>query len=92
MLMIQIKAGPVAFTDHANMWKPILSAPFGRHLELAVLDEDGEHALVFPCTKGRDGWMNAVTGVRIDVHPTHWRDWESMRVLANTSKPIPDLP
>ncbi|MCZ8545424.1 hypothetical protein OOJ09_14630 [Mesorhizobium qingshengii] len=59
------------------MWKPILSAPFGRDLELAVLDEDGEHALVFPCIRGRQGWTNAATGVRVDIRPTHWRYWES---------------
>jgi hypothetical protein len=28
-------------------WEPIASAPFGRDLELAVLDYDGAHALVF---------------------------------------------
>ncbi|TPL43270.1 hypothetical protein FJ957_23595 [Mesorhizobium sp. B2-4-6] len=57
------------------MWNPIASAPFGRSLELAVLDEEGLHALVFPCEKGRDGWMDVVTRVRVDIRPTHWRDW-----------------
>ncbi|WFP78275.1 hypothetical protein QAZ22_10955 [Mesorhizobium sp. WSM4906] len=58
------------------MWNPIASAPFGRSLELAVLDEDGLHALVFPCEKGREGWRDAVTGVRVDIRPTHWREWD----------------
>ncbi|PTE07064.1 hypothetical protein C9427_28600 [Mesorhizobium helmanticense] len=57
------------------MWKQIQSAPFGRDLELAVLDEDGEHALVFACVKDLQGWRNAVTGARVDISPTHWRDW-----------------
>jgi hypothetical protein len=29
-------------------WKPISSAPFDRDLELAVIDREGEHPLVFP--------------------------------------------
>ncbi|RWM06139.1 MAG: hypothetical protein E5X80_20895 [Mesorhizobium sp.] len=58
------------------MWNPIASAPFGRSLELAVLDEDGWHALVFPCERGREGWRDAVTGARVDIRPTHWRDWD----------------
>lgn len=73
--MIQIKAQP-AFTAHDwTMWKPIVDAPSDRDLELAVIDHDGAHALVFPCQKLRDGWMNVRTGTRVEVHPTHWRDW-----------------
>ncbi len=74
------------------MWKPILSAPFGRDLELAVFDEDGEHALVFACTKVREGWTNALTGARIDIHPTHWRDWEWGQAAANATKPVSNSP
>lgn len=73
--MIQIKAKFPILRNPRRMWKPILSAPFEHELELAVLDEDGEHALVFPCTKTRKGWKNAATGAYIDIHPTHWRDW-----------------
>ena len=69
-----------------RMWKPILSAPFDRDLELAVFDEDGEHALVFPCKRAGEGWKNAATGARVDVRPTHWRDWKSERVPANNGK------
>ncbi|CDX21326.1 conserved hypothetical protein [Mesorhizobium sp. ORS 3324] len=57
------------------MWNPIASAPSGRSLELAVIDSDGVHALVFPCEKATAGWKNIVTGARIDIHPTHWRVW-----------------
>jgi hypothetical protein len=57
------------------MWHPISNAPTDRDLELAVLDKDGPHALVFPCRKIAGGWMNARNQERLDVHPTHWRDW-----------------
>jgi hypothetical protein len=57
------------------MWQPIASAPFDRDLELAVVDEEGAHALVFPCRRLLDGWTNALTRERLDVHPTHWREW-----------------
>jgi hypothetical protein len=30
-------------------WKPIDTAPFGRDVELAVINGDGKHALTFPC-------------------------------------------
>jgi hypothetical protein len=57
------------------MWQPISSAPFDRELELAVVNEDGEHALVFPCRRAHGGWIDARTKRRLDVWPTHWREW-----------------
>jgi hypothetical protein len=57
------------------MWQPASTAPFDRDLELAVIDQDGEHVLVFPCRRILGGWMNALTRQRINVRPTHWRDW-----------------
>jgi hypothetical protein len=57
-------------------WKPIASAPFDRDLELAVIDYDGPQGLVFPCRRLLDGWINAETRMRIDVRPTHWREWQ----------------
>jgi hypothetical protein len=60
------------------MWQPIATAPFDRDLELAVIDASGEHALVFPCHRNiLDGWINTTTGKRVDVRPTHWRDWKN---------------
>ena len=59
------------------MWQSIANAPFGRDLELAVIDISGEHPLVFPCRRALDGWINAITKQRIDVRPTHWRDWKN---------------
>jgi hypothetical protein len=57
------------------MWQSISTAPFDRDLELAVIDEDGPHALVFPCRRILNGWMKAETRERLDVRPTHWRAW-----------------
>jgi hypothetical protein len=57
------------------MWRPVSNAPFDRNLELAVIDKDGPHALIFPCRRILAGWMNAETKERIEVRPTHWREW-----------------
>jgi hypothetical protein len=57
------------------MWRPINTAPFNCDLELAVIDADGTHALVFPCRRILGGWLNAWTKSRIEVQPTHWREW-----------------
>ena len=59
------------------MWQPIETAPFDLELELAVIDTDGPHALVFPCRRISGGWMNALTERLIAVCPTHWRAWDS---------------
>ena len=60
---------------HHPMWHLITTAPIDRDIELAVLDGDGPHALVFPCRRIAAGWMNAQSGERLDVRPTHWREW-----------------
>ncbi len=59
-------------------WKPISSAPFNRDLELAVIGYDGPHALAFACRRILGGWINAETKKRVDVHPSHWREWSAM--------------
>jgi hypothetical protein len=65
-----------SFGRHAfMMWHHIATAPFDCDLELAVIDGDGQHALVFPCRRILGGWMNAETKERLEVHPTHWRRW-----------------
>jgi hypothetical protein len=51
----------------ARMWNTVLNAPYARALELAVIDDEGEHPLVFPCQRTRTGWKRALTGVRVDV-------------------------
>lgn len=66
-----------AFPPHDEcMWQPISNAPFDRDLELAVIDKDGPHALVFPCRRVLTGWTKSATKERVDVSPTHWRTWE----------------
>lgn len=57
-------------------WQPISTAPYDRDLELAVINRDGEHVLVFPCRRTEmDIWIDAETRRRIEVQPTHWREW-----------------
>lgn len=85
--MMQIKAHHTVCEDFDAMWKPIPSAPFGRDLELAVIDEDGEHALVFACRRVKEGWKNAASGARLDIRPTHWRDWGRQRADTRIRKP-----
>lgn len=57
------------------MWQPIKTAPFDCDLELAVIDADGAHALVFPCRRALSGWIRSETRQPLDVRPTHWRPW-----------------
>jgi hypothetical protein len=63
-------------TTLPSEWTPIPGAPFDRDLELAVIDYDGPHALVFPCRRILNGWINAQTKARFEVRPTHWRPWD----------------
>jgi hypothetical protein len=59
----------------AAEWFPASSAPFDRDIEVSVIDRDGTHPFVFPCRRILAGWINAGTKERIDVRPTHWREW-----------------
>jgi hypothetical protein len=61
-----------------SMWHFIVSissVPTGRRVHLAVIDKDGAHILVFPCCRNEDYWIHAETKAKVDVHPTHWREW-----------------
>jgi hypothetical protein len=58
-------------------WAPITSAPSDRDLELAVIDYAGTHALLFACRRILGGWINALTKRRVEVDPTHWREWST---------------
>ncbi len=57
-------------------WQPIAAAPFHAEVQLAVVNRDGIHMLVFPCRRILRGWINARTDQPVDVHPTHWRKWD----------------
>jgi hypothetical protein len=56
-------------------WNPIDTAPFGRDLELAVIDSEDAHALSFPCRRIEGGWIEVETEKRLYIRPSHWRDW-----------------
>jgi hypothetical protein len=76
--LTKIKAATAELLDHFQIeWQAISTARFDRDLELAVLDRDGTHALVFPCRRVLRGWIKATTNEPVNVHPTHWRDWDS---------------
>lgn len=68
-----------AMTDDQflNRWEPIARAPFGRDLELAVMEGGEIHALNFPSRRAVGGWLNAETEKRIEIRPTHWREWKA---------------
>jgi hypothetical protein len=61
------------------MWQPIHSAPFDRDVELAVIDKEGPHPVVFPCRRIPGGWLNAESKKWLSIHPTHWREWIETR-------------
>ena len=61
--------------DDGSVWETISTAPFGRDLELAVIEGDRVHPLVFACHRAPDGWIKAQTHERVVVSPTHWRLW-----------------
>jgi len=71
------QSAKLAPSDNLGMeWRPIATAPFDGDLELAVIDFDGTHALVFPCRRMLHGWISAETKKRLDdLRPTHWREW-----------------
>lgn len=56
-------------------WERIETAPFDRDLELAVIEGNAIHKLIFPCRRVLGGWVKAGLTDRISVQPTHWRAW-----------------
>jgi hypothetical protein len=58
-----------------SVWENISTAPFDRDVELAVIEGNSLHALIFACRRTLDGWIKAQTHERIIVNPTHWRLW-----------------
>ena len=58
-------------------WQSIKDAPFDLDLELAVLDGEEVHALVFPCRRALGGWLKCGANEPVNVRPTHWRKWKN---------------
>jgi hypothetical protein len=73
---------------HRRMWQPASTAPSDRDIELAVIDPVEVHALVFSCRRTADGWVKEATGERIEVHPTHWREWTERGSLPRPVLPL----
>jgi hypothetical protein len=65
-----------AMTD-GSIWERIATAPYDRELELAVIEGDCMHRLIFACRRTPGGWIKVATHERISVSPTHWRPWPS---------------
>ena len=79
--MFAAAAEAAAVTPRANdqMWQAVPVAPTDRDGEVAVIDKDGEHSIVFPCRRTGDGWIDAASGRHVDIRPTHWRLWAPHR-------------
>ncbi|WGD50896.1 hypothetical protein QA641_35790 [Bradyrhizobium sp. CB1650] len=57
-------------------WERLETAPpFDQDLEIAVIEGNTIHRVIFPCRWIFDGWIKAKTGERVAVQPTHWRIW-----------------
>jgi len=67
----------MALSPTRGEWRPVWKEPppYWADLELAVIDDEGRHALVFPCRRIMGGFMKLETKAPIDVRPTHWRYW-----------------
>ena len=62
--------------DGLAEWQPVASAPYGVDLEVAVIHGADAHAVVFPCRRVVYGWINARSATSVELHPSHWRQWE----------------
>jgi hypothetical protein len=76
----------MALASHIeDLWQPISTAPFDRNLELAIMNGGDAYILVFACRRIVGGWFNVAKGKRIDIQPTHWRQWT--RITSMTRAP-----
>jgi hypothetical protein len=57
-----------------SVWEDISTAPFDRELELAVVERNSVHALVFACRRIFGGWINAQTNQRVAAPLCAMRD------------------
>ena len=44
-----------------------------------LLNSHSVRVIPFPCRRILGGWIKAETKTRIDVCPTHWREWSTDR-------------
>jgi hypothetical protein len=63
--------------DEQPVWQKISTAPYDRDLELAVVEGNHLHPLVFACRRTASGWIKAAGHERVLVNPTHWRLWSA---------------
>jgi hypothetical protein len=63
--------------DEPRVWEEISTAPYGCDLELAVIDGNRVHPLIFACRRIPSGWTKASSRERVMVSPTHWRLWSA---------------
>jgi len=63
----------------SSMWHKLNSladVPTDRDVRLAVIDANGTvHALVFPCRRVGNSWMDVKLRRSVEVYPTHWQEW-----------------
>jgi hypothetical protein len=83
--MSEIKAAPPFHAKLIPMWKSSETAPRNVELELAVIDADGVHALVFPCRRAAHGWIDARNGRLLAAEPTHWQLWRHRALTASSA-------
>ena len=72
------------------MWHPIdpdSDVPTVRDLRLAVVDKGEVHALIFPCRRSGQSWVDANTKRRVEVYPTHWQEWADSSPASSQSSP-----
>ena len=61
------------------MWHEVNSledVPNNQDVRLAVIDAKGTvHALVFPCRRKNNSWIDSKFRRLVEVYPTHWQEW-----------------
>jgi hypothetical protein len=63
--------------DEPPVWERISIAPYDCDLELAVIEGNRVHPLIFACRRTASGWVKASSRERVLVSPTHWRLWSA---------------
>ena len=56
-------------------WQPISTAPRDNDIEVCVIERE-PHVLISACRLTEVGWIDARTKRLLDIHPTHWREWQ----------------